>query len=264
MTWLSGLAIGVTLAIAGWFLVVRNQVFVGAAIGQASGLGVALGLVFAPPHPDHSDEGGYLPTVFAVAGALLAAWICRRPQRGVATPESRTAWVFLIAASLSILVVARSGHGVEEIHRLVDSSLLGTSGADVVLQGSLAFATLMLLVLGHRALRAVVVDPEGARALGVPTALIERAAMLWIGLVVGAAIRSSGLLFAFGQLVLPAMTARALFPTLLGQVVAAPLISLLVTAPAFVLAHQLDLPIGQVTVAALCAVDLIATLLRRR
>src|SRR6185295_13468873 len=71
-------------------------------------------------------------SALAVVGSILAAlFTARGGSAGRDTNEAITGWVFLAAGSLSILVVQHSPHGVEEVHKLLSSTLIGTSESEV-------------------------------------------------------------------------------------------------------------------------------------
>ena len=68
----------------------------------------------------------------AVAFSIVAAWFAARAKRSQGeTPEGVTGIIFILASALSLLLVAHSPHGLEEVHRLLSSSLIGAQGADL-------------------------------------------------------------------------------------------------------------------------------------
>jgi ABC-type Mn2+/Zn2+ transport system permease subunit len=124
------------LSVVGVVVVAREQVFLGAALSQASTLGVALALWLPDALAlEHSAvmEGEAFKAAMAMAFSIAAALAVEAGAER--TRESRDAilgWTFLLASSASVLVLSHSPHGLEEIHGLVSSSIIGASGADVL------------------------------------------------------------------------------------------------------------------------------------
>jgi ABC-type Mn2+/Zn2+ transport system permease subunit len=102
-----------------------------------------------------------------------------------------------------------------------------------------------------------------AAAVGMrlkPWALVTSA---WLGLAVGLSIRSAGMLYTFGCLVLPALVAKNLCREVRPMFVVAPLVAVCTGAVGFMLANHYDDPPAQMTVALLCLLLTIAWLIRR-
>ena len=114
----------------------------------------------------------------------------------------------LTAAASLDLVVSHSPHGLEEIHRLLSSSIIGASGGDVWTFGTLAAVTAVGLAVTHQRLLLLAIDPAMAAAVGLRVRRWTVLNSAWLGLVVGLSIRSSGMLYTFGCLVLPALVAK--------------------------------------------------------
>lgn len=252
-TWLAGWCIAATLALLGVLIVARDQIFIGAAVAQASVLGIALPMAAAGALGvawlEHDAFLGASAVAFAMGATLLAARPPGQPARE--SPEALTGWAFLGAGALAVLVLAQNPHGTEEIHRLVASSLIGATGVDVVLLAGLLAVTTTVFALAWRPLLLATIDPLTAAALGVRTRAWSVGAAAWLGLAVGLSGRVSGLVFTFGCLVLPALVAKGLCREMRPMLWVSPLVALVVTTVAFVLAHHYDLPPAQMAVALL-------------
>jgi ABC-type Mn2+/Zn2+ transport system permease subunit len=255
-TYLAGWLIAVLLPLVGVVVVARNQIFIGAAVSQASTLGIALGMVvgdwFGSGDLAWLRTDGFLSAA-AVACSLLAALVTTGSgENGADDHEALTGWVFLFSASVAILVVAHSPHGLEEIHRLVASSIIGATRADLWTFGALATLTVAAVARLHRPLLLFAMDPAMAAAVGMPVRAWAVVTSLWLGLVAGLSIRASGILYSFGCLVLPALLARSVCREVRPMLVVAPAAGLATAAAGFVLANHYDFPPGQMTVALLC------------
>lgn len=257
-SYIAGWLMAALLALTGVQIVARNQVFLGAAAAQSSTLGVAIATVTAAAwHPFglHLHHGTWYPTLLAILFPILAVvLIMRAGASSRETHESAAAWVFLAGGSLSILLVAHSPHGLDEIQRLVASSLIGATGRDVVWLAACALVTAAFVARHRDRLILLATDPPMAAAVGLPVARWTLGLALWNGLVVGLCIRSAGLLYTFGCMVLPALAARRMSREIGPLYLLAPLLAVATAAVSFVLAHAWDFPPAQMTVALLAAI----------
>lgn len=265
--YIAGALIAVLLSLVGVAVVVRDQVFLGAAVSQASLLGIALGiwldsfaagsdsLAWMATDTTHSLMGG----VFAVAGSLAVAAAAPRLRE---SREALTGWVFLVGASLSVLVVSDSPHGMTEVNRLLSSTVIGANHADVTIVTVLLAVTMAVVATRLRPLLLMLVDAEMAAACGVAVPRWERLLAVWLGLAVAWSMHVTGLVYTFGCLVLPALVAKNLVRELRSVVLAAPVVAVAGAMGAFVIANDADLPPGQVAVALLAAMQVAASLVR--
>ena len=262
-----GLLIAVTLSVFGIPVVARDQIFVGAALAQASTLGIACGILVeswgTSEEALHGDEGtpSWLPVVLAVVFAVLAALLSARQRReAMASQEAMSGWIFLAGASLSVLLLSHSPHGMEEVHQILFSSIIGATTAELWAFGVLAVGAVTGGFAARRLVILLATDPEMARAAGLRVRRAEWVQCALLGVVIGLALRASGLLFTFSCLVLPALAATRVCRSP-GQVfVFAPLIAFLTCGAAFVLANHYDQPPAQMATALRCGVTALAWL----
>jgi zinc transport system permease protein len=264
-SYLAGWAIAALLAGIGVWVVGRREVFLGASVSQASALGIALALVLGAWSGAHWFEGEGVSAGLAIATAVATALVSARGGgRGRESSEGVVAWIFLLSASLPTLLLAHSAHGLEEIHRLAFSTLLGAQPVDLVVLGALLAATALAAARTRDELLLVALDGETAAAFGVPRRRLVVGAAVWLGVCVGYAMRVSGMLYAFGCLVLPVLVARRLVRESRPLVWVAPALALGAAVPGFAIAHAADVPPAQMTVALLCAALALAWLLGAR
>ena len=252
--YVAGWLIAILLGLLGVVVVARDQIFLGAAISQASVLGIAIAVSLGglPMLADcewcgddwtHTATGG----LFAIAGALLTA--TARPRRE--THESLTGWVFLTSSCFAVLLLAHSPHGMDEINRLLASTIIGAGAADVWLFGALAGAAVLAAWRLHAPLRLVLMDREMAMAVGLDVRAWDRGLAIALGAAVGLAIHVSGVVYTFGCLVLPALVAKNVCREVRQMLVVSPLVALAAAIAGFVVANDYDLPPGQAAVAML-------------
>jgi ABC-type Mn2+/Zn2+ transport system permease subunit len=253
--------LGGLLPLCGIVLLLRQQVFLSAAVGQAATLGIALGIALGL-----RVDGGVALSFAIGAGALTAVLAMRALSTGGPQLEATSALLFLLGGAASVLLASRDPHGLEDVKKLTLSSVLGVAPVDVaVAAGALCTSLLLLWRWRHRVLLWAT-DPVTAQVHGSPLFLFDLAVGGWIGACIGFAIQVTGLLFAFGATVLPVLAARQACRSLRAVWWSAPLLGGAGTLLALASVHLLgqaypesfDLPPGQSAVAMQCALVLLA------
>lgn len=254
LTYIAGWLIAVLLAMGGVVVVARDQVFIGAAVSQASTLGVATALALGGVFAGEGEGAHGGPTVMAIAFAVGASLLMlRRTGPGRESHEAMTGWVFLFASSTAVLLVAHSPHGLEEVQSLMASTLIGATRLDIALFAAAALATAALLLIAHRRIMLIVMDGPTAAALGLRVRVWDAGMAVWLGLTLGLSLHVAGLLYVFGCLVLPAMVARNLCRRMATMFTIAPLIAVIGVTLGFIWANHYDYPFAQAAVATLAA-----------
>ncbi|MBK7403715.1 MAG: metal ABC transporter permease [Phycisphaerales bacterium] len=255
--YLTGWLAAAALSLIGVPVVARSQIFAGAALSEASTLGIALAMwasaLLGASAPAWMESDAFLSAVavlLSVGASLLASG---RAGPGRERREAMTAWIFLLGAAGSILIVSRSPHGLDEVQRLLSSSIIGATAADAWIFGGLFAAAAAALLLGRNTVLLWMVDPPMAAAAGVPVRALEFGFSVLLGLAVGLAIRASGMLYTFGALVLPALAARTVAREIRTMLVLTPTLALGCAVAGFVIANHLDFPPSQLTITLLCA-----------
>lgn len=252
----------------GFFVVIRRVAFVSAALGQVSGLGVALGFLLGAMVGFDPHEGTPLyldPVVLALlftAGVAALLAYTARVQR--TPPEAVIAFVYLSATALALIVLS-SPAIVQESHEVGD--LLFGSAVAVRLEhleelGGVAVLVLLSHLLLYKDLLFVSFDREMARALGLPVGRLELVLSLSIGVTVAVATRAIGALPVFGFLVLPAGAALLVARTssrVLGLSVSGAVVG---AALGYYLSYRWDWPTGPMMVATTAAAWPVAALIR--
>ncbi len=253
-TYLAGLFIALLLSFVGALVVARDQIFLGAAVSQASTLGIAAAMQIGATAGERLSWLGsdlFISTM-AVAFCILATlftWCGGKPARE--SYEAATGWIFLISGSLSVLLLAHSPHGLEEIYKLLSSNIIGASRVDVTVFGLLLAGTFLAFGFFYRHVLVLAIDPAMALSVGIRAGAWEAALSIWLGMAIGLSIRSAGMLYTFGALALPALIAKNLCREVLQMFIVSPLIAFCVATFEFVLANHYDYPPAQMAVALL-------------
>lgn len=242
-SYVAALGAAVVLGFLGVVVVTRGQVFLAAAVAQASLLGLAL----------DARWGWGQPMACAVVISGLAAMVMARSGRGrgVLGPEEAGGWLFLVCASLTPLVLAGQPVGLREIQALMSSSILGAEASDAVVMLVLAMMAVGVGMVAGRKLVLLVTDPTMAAAVGMGVGLWWTGLAVGVGLTTGLCLQQQGMLFTFGCLVLPPLVARNVSATTARMFWMSPLVGVVGTVAGLGVAHRVDLPPGQTIVALL-------------
>lgn len=264
-----GFGLALLLPLFGALLVLRQQIFVAAAIGQAATFGFAAALAcgYGAAHAlDHAHAHGHglVIAVGIAAAAATAVVALRAMSAGQSTLEARSAWIFLFGGSAAMVLLNDVPHGPQAVQRLFLSSLVTVEPHDVAIVASAAPLLLLLAWPRRRRLLLWAIDPLTAAAHGASLWRLDLLVGALLGAAIGYAIFTTGLVFTFGAAVLPVLVARSVAPSLRAALWSAPAIGALGLAAAFALAHHHDLPLGPVFTALLGVVTLAARALRRR
>ncbi len=225
----------------GVVVVSRNQGFLAAALAQASTLGISISLLMEWGNP------GMYSIVFAVAASL---WMSRKTgnSRDAARREESTVWIFLLGGSLSILLLSKQPFGLEEIQSLMASSIMGATATNKIVFGIGAFLLGSLAWLSRARWALLLTDSVMAAAIGMKVWIWVTGFALILGLVVGGATQTLGLLFTFGCLVTPAYSARNLSREIQPLFWMAPLVATISVFFGLLLSNAWDYPPGQMVV----------------
>lgn len=278
----AGWLIAACLGVCGVLLAARDQIFLGAAVAQSTTLGLAVALTLgsalaagtgaalpdAHGHVHGPDAAWFASDRFAllvaVAFGALGAWVTTwGGESGGESREALTGWVFLLSGSGAVLLLTHSPHGLEEIKRLHAGTMLGATRQDLTWSACFALAVAAVFLARWRPILLQSVDPEHARACGIPVGRWNAGFLIALGLGLTLAIRCAGTLYAFGCLALPALAARHLCRELRGMLVVAPIVAVLGAAAGFVAAHRFDWPPAHAATAVLAALLPLAWLWRR-
>lgn len=244
-TYLAAFGLSVALSSLGVVVVTRGQVFIAAAISQASLLGLAVNLWLGLGSP--------VIAATTLSGAAALATARKRVHRPGFSGEEATGWLFLACGSLAILVLAKQPVGLKEVQAMMASSVLGATPWDAAVFGALGLMALLAPRLAGSRLVLLITDPTMASAVGMRVGVWVGGIAVVLGVTTGMAVQATGLLFAFGCLVLPALIAKNVCRDVAPMFWVAPAVALGAVGVGFVLAHHFDFPPGQVVVAVLAA-----------
>ena len=232
----AGTIVAVVTALIGWFVVLRQQSFVGHTLAIVSFPGAAGAVLIGI-----SAAWGYFG--FCVAAALLIA-AAPRARRGYSEESAVIGTVQAFALACGFLFVSLYQGLLEGTNSLLFGSFLGITDGQVRTLLWVGLATIVVLAVIARPLLFASIDPDVAAARGVPVRALSVAFLVVLALAVAEASQITGALLVFALLVVPAATAQAISAR---PVVSAALsvgFAVLTTWLGLAIAYFTDYPIG--------------------
>lgn len=199
----AGTIVAVLSAVVGWYMVLRRQSFAGHTLSVMAFPGAAGAALIGLP----STLGYYL----ACGGAALFMRSGRgsiRRTSGAETVTIATVQTLGLAAGFLFLSLDNAVLGGTET--LLFGTFLGVSRGQVLALLIVALIALALVALAARPLLLETIDPEAARARGLPVAILDTGFLLLLAAAVAATSQITGALLVFALLVAPAAAAQQL------------------------------------------------------
>lgn len=238
----AGVLIATVCSLLGVFVILKRVVFIGIALSEAAALGVAAAIMFHI-HPFLGATVVTLATVAILAYPFERQRLPRDAVLGI---------IFVLASSLSVLLVARSGFGLHEVQSLLYGDLILTSRADLAVILVTLVPVLVYLLVFIRPSLYTFLDREAARVIGVRVMIWELLFFFSLGVAVSAASKVAGALLVFCYLVVTPSAALLLSKRLWLVMLSAVLVSVAATMIGMVWSFRSDLPTNQAVAATAC------------
>jgi zinc/manganese transport system permease protein len=201
----AGTIVAVMAGVVGWYMVLRRQSFAGHTIA-----------VMAFPGASGAALAGLPTAVGYYIACGVAALAIGRTSRGAAharSSESAAIGVVQVAGlAAGFLFLSLYSGVLEQLESLLFGTFVGIDRAQVLTLALVALVVLASLVVVGRPLLLASLDPELARARGVPVRILDVVFLLILGLAVAATSQITGVLLVFALLVAPPAAAQALTP----------------------------------------------------
>jgi zinc/manganese transport system permease protein len=198
----AGTIVAIMAGVTGWFVVLRRQAFAGHTLSIIAFPGAAAATLAGLPL-----ALGYFG--FCGLGALMLAAIAGT-RRSIGAESAAIGSVQALALALGFVFVSLY-HGVlTGLDSLLFGTFLGITERQVLVLLAVAAVAVTLVAISARPLLFASVDPEVARASGVPVRLLSFGFLMVLGLSVAETSQITGALLVFALLVTPAATAHVL------------------------------------------------------
>jgi zinc/manganese transport system permease protein len=201
----AGTIVAVMAGVVGWFVVLRRQSFAAHTTAMMSFPGASGAALAGLP----TALGYYLACGVAALAIGRSGGASRRGRSG----ESAAIGVVQVAGlALGFLFLSLYSGVLEQLETLLFGTFLGIDSNQVLTLAVMAVVVLAALLAIGRPLLLSSLDPEAARARGLPVGLFDVCFLLILGLTVAATSQITGALLVFALLVAPPAAAQALTP----------------------------------------------------
>ena len=229
--------VAVLAAVVGWYMVLRRQSFAGHTLSVMAFPGAAGAALAGWP----TALGYYV----ACGAAAVAIAPTRRPRGRTYTSETAAIGTVQAAGlALGFLFLSLNHAILTGLETLLFGTFLGISAGQVVGLLAIAGGALGALAVIGRPLLFATVDPEVARARGVPVLALDICFLLILAVAVAATSQITGALLVFALLVAPPATAQLITSRPLAGLVLSVAIALLVVWLGLGVAYFSIYPVG--------------------
>src|SRR3954452_12212350 len=232
----AGTIVAVMAGVTGWFMVLRRPAIAGHTLSVIAFPGAAAASLAGLPL-----AVGYFG--FCGLGALALGGIAGS-RRSLSAESAAIGSLQALALALGFLFVSLY-HGIlSGLDSLLFGTFLGITRGQVLTLLAVAVAAVALVGLVARPLLFASVDPDVARAGGVPVRLLGLGFLLVLGLSVAETSQITGALLVFALLVTPAAAAHRITARPFASVVLSVALALAVTWLGLALAYFSVYPVG--------------------
>jgi zinc/manganese transport system permease protein len=202
--WLAGTFVALACGAAGWFAVLRAQVFASDALSHVAFVGA---IAAAAVGVDERFGLFALTLALAVAMGLLG----RRARADDVAIGTTFAWILGIGVLL-LAVLATSAQGASGVTaaNALFGSIYSLSASGAVVAALVGLAATVVIALVARPLTLSTLDPELAAQRGVPVRVLGLAFLAVLAVITAQATQAVGALLLLGLIAAPAGAARAL------------------------------------------------------
>lgn len=227
-----GVLISVFCAYIGVFIILKRIVFVGVAISEAAALGVAIGLFTGINIYACAFLFTFLSVIF-----FWARFSERTGER-----ESLIGFMYVFSAALSVILLSKNPIAEAMGIDLVSGNLLYMTWADIYILGFFAMGTAILHILFFKEFIFLSFDPETAFTSGINTRCKDFLLYLTIGIIISVSMKSSGVIFVFSSLIIPAMCGLLVAKSIKGIFICSITVAVLSVFLGLIFSFKFDLP----------------------
>lgn len=260
MVLVGAVLIGVSAGVLGSFAVFRERSLVGDALAHATLPGVCLAFLAAG-----AKDAATLAVGAGLAGLAAAVLIIAIERTGRIRPDAAIGVVLSVFFSLGVVLLTYLGNYGSANQAGLDNYLFGQAAGllerDLEVMGALCLASLALVAIAFRPLKATLFDRQFAGSVGLPVTALElgMTALLVVAIMIG--VRTVGAILMVAMLIVPAVVARQLSDRLGALLPLAALVGAVVGATGALISESSGLPTGPVIVVTGFALAVAAILL---
>lgn len=239
----AALLIGPLCAFLGVFVILRQMAFFCDAIAHAALTGIALGLLLQI-HP---------LAVLVIFSLAVAAAIVFTFERTALSRDTIIGVYFSGALAFGVLVLnAMEGYPID-LMAFLFGDILAVGPLDLLIVGGLTVVVVAVVMARLRPLVLLTLNPDLARAEGLPVRMYHYLFVCLLALVVTAGLKVVGIILVSALIVIPPAAARNVAQTFSAMLALSALLGLVSSLTGVVASYQLDTPTGP-TIVMVCVV----------
>lgn len=228
----AGLAIAISSALAGVFLILRRMAFLGAGLSHAAFGGIALSLVL-----------GFEPFLFTSIFTVLTGNLVQFLTTNRRVPgDAAIALIFSGGVALAVLVLGIVKGFGEYIFGYLFGNILMVTRSELLFSLTAFSLVVLFFYFFYRKLVLVSFSEEIAKLRDTNLTLINHLLVSVASLVIVLSIKAVGIVLASSMIVIPALTSLLLAKSFLSAVVMSVLVAAFSVIGGIVVALYFDLP----------------------
>ena len=231
----------------GIHIIQRGVIFVDLSLAQIAALGAIVGVFFG--YEIYSTSSYLLSLFFTFIGAMIFS-ISRSKKYKEISQEAVIGIVYVVSASLSVLVMDRIPSEAEHLKRVLFGNILFVSKYQIIK----TFILYLLVGFLHYILKdkflMISFEPEKA-SKEINVKLWDFVFYALFGIVVTSSVELAGVFLVFSFLIIPAVASMMVYNTLSKRLIFAWIFGVVVTILGFYLSVKLDTPTGPTIVSAM-------------
>jgi ABC-type Mn2+/Zn2+ transport system permease subunit len=227
-----GTIIACLCAYLGLFVHIKKITFISIALSQVAALGIAVGWFI-----------GLNPTLCAFIFTMLGIVLFWLPNKNSKiTKESIIGFIYIVSAALSVILIAKNPIAETRGLNLFSGNLLYLNMNDLLIIGLAAIFICILHIVFYKEFIFVSFDKETALTTGLRANHIDFLLYLSIGIVISLTMKTSGIIFVFGSLIIPPITALIVAKKASRIIFLSPIFALASVVLGFFTSYFFDLP----------------------
>lgn len=242
----------------GIHVVSREVIFVDLALAQIAALGIAVAILMG--HEAVSSQSFIFSITFTIVGAVLFA--LGRFREETVPHEAIIGIVYAVSSALSILVLDRAPHGLEEMKAMLVGNILFVTWKDILELGILYLVIGIFCFMFHGKFMLISNDIVKAREDRMSIRWWDFIFYLLFGIMVTKSVRIAGVLLVFSYLIIPAACAMLFVSNLSHRLILGWLIAFVASFLGLFFSARFDMPTGASLVATFGLALVIAVIIR--
>jgi ABC-type Mn2+/Zn2+ transport system permease subunit len=194
----AALLVGASCAIAGVFIILRHIVFVSMVLAQLAVLGLSVAMYL------QLSESMEFAMSFG-ATLLGVGYLAIFQDERKSPPDALLGMGFAGCHALSLLLLAKSSQGLEEIRHMMSGNLLSVTTGEVQILLLAAIFMFAVHIFGYRSFVFICSDSEFAKVTGKSVKAWELLFYVSLGLVISLSLQMTGIFYVFSCLIFPGM-----------------------------------------------------------